>query len=237
MAINFVENEDSKALYFATTSVVKFDQYKTIFADLNISLRRGTAITSVLIEPQLDPSQSEPELSLIGHPLRQAARFAQKSNQLPYMIEDTMLIADAFSAPGAGSAGLPGGDTKSWWRNLGSRGILTLLKGRQDRGARFVCQIGIYLGQSTYRFVRSELAGTITDQVRVSEVARRDIPYSNPFYFHSIFQPLGSNLTLAEMDASQFQEYDYRRQCAYKLVDELGQYLQERRQLSLPFGD
>lgn len=231
--------ETLRIIYFATTSEVKFNQYKTIFEDLGVELRHGTVVTSALIEPQVDSSDPQGEQALVLHPLRQAARFAVNMNQIPYMIEDTMLLIDAFSAKKGSNTGLPGADTKNWWRNLGVDGLIKLMRDVEDRGAKFICQIGIYLRyfrESEYRYVRSELAGTISERPRVSERAKIEQPRTNPHFFHSVFQPSGWDLTLAEMGVKDFTVVDYRRKCAKKLLEELRhiEWLQSV-QLRLPF--
>jgi inosine/xanthosine triphosphate pyrophosphatase family protein len=226
----------SRPLFFATTSSVKFDQYSSIFRVLGFTLYRATTVASALAEPQFDPEHPSGELSLVNHPLRQVARFAEKWGQLPYMVEDTMLVIDALSNEKSGPAGLPGADTKSWWRNLQAEGVLRLLRDQAHRSATFYCQIGVYLGQGKYAFAQSNLKGCISTEVRESADALANFPNTNPFYFHTIFQPEGSPKTIAELGSDEFQIIDYRRQCASKIVERLSEDLIEaRRQMEL-FG-
>lgn len=208
-------------VYFATTSDVKFAQYKRIFHDHAIELLHGTAISSVLIEPQVDYSDSGDAISLVSHPLRQAARFAMKARQVPYMIEDTMLFIASFSKDFNKFVGLPGPDTKNWWYNLEAHGVLRLLEGCPDRRASFACQLGLYLGESRYVFAFASLSGSIATDVRVSQVAYDDRPMSNPSYFHQIFVPCDDTRTLAEMAGADFARLDYRRQCVVNLLDKV----------------
>jgi inosine/xanthosine triphosphate pyrophosphatase family protein len=205
-------------LYFATTSQVKFDQYQLIFAEHGIGLRRGTAVSTILVEPQFDIASPLGEIAIINHPLRQAARFVEKSGQVPYMVEDTMLVVGTLSSHFPDPSGLPGADTKSWWRNLGCEGLLRMIGKTCNREARFISQIGVYIGDGHYCFARADLDGSLAFSVRVSDSATADVPLSNPFYFHSIFVPTGCKVTLAEMSATQFKKYDYRRKCVENLV-------------------
>lgn len=224
----------SRHLYFATTSSVKFDQYSYIFRELGFDLHRATTVASALTEPQYDPEHPAGELSLVNHPLRQVARFAEKWGQLPYMVEDTMLVIDALSNEKSGPAGLPGADTKSWWRNLQVEGVLRLLRDEAHRSATFYCQIGVYLGQGKYAFAQAELKGCISTAARESADAVRDFPRTNPFYFHKIFQPEGCSKTLAELSSDEFQRIDYRRRCASIIAKRLSEDLiEERRQMDL----
>lgn len=226
-------------IYFGTTSKVKLDQYSNIFCDLGIEIKRGMGIKNT-IEPQYDASIIQKERWLISHPLRRAAPYVQ--GQLPYMIEDTILVIDAFSAKNAGASGLPGADTKSWWRNLRAEGVLKLLGNTKNRKARFICQLGVYFGKEIYAYKKAELWGAITYEVQESERAKLEVPRSNPFYFHTIFQPKGWNMSLAEMGGEEFAKVDYRRKCAKQIAiivkefDRTGE-LPEIKQSLLPFED
>lgn len=221
-------------LYFATTSRVKFDQYSSIFQELDFDIQRATTVASALAEPQYDPEHPGAELSLVNHPLRQVARFAEKWGQLPYMVEDTMLVIDALSKEKSGPAGLPGADTKNWWRNLEVEGVLRLLRDETHRSATFYCQIGVYLGQGKYDFVQSELKGRIATESRESPDAVANTPKTNPFYFHKIFEPENYSKTIAELGIEDFQRIDYRRRCACKIAERLKKdSIEQRRQMQL----
>ncbi|MEQ3528688.1 non-canonical purine NTP pyrophosphatase [Pseudoalteromonas sp. XMcav11-Q] len=210
-----------QTLYFATSSDVKLKQYKAIFKSLNFDIAQGTVIDNTLIEPQYDPESPEGISSLVAHPLRLAARFISKKKQVPYMIEDTMLIIDEFSKKFELDIGLPGADTKNWWLNLGAEGIIELLKNRTNRKAKFVCQIGAYIGGSKYVFASGYTEGLISQKPAISEIAELEFPYSNPYFFHQIFIPNGMTKTMGELGAKEFSEVDYRRKCARNFVTEL----------------
>lgn len=210
-----------RRIYFATTSSVKLNQYRAVFADLGVQIVKGATIESVLVEPQHEGSEQSNDVRLVGHPLRLAARFVARMGQIPYMIEDTMLFVRSLSSQYDQGGGLPGADTKNWWLNLQDVGLLGLLGAGGDRRARFVCQIGVYLGGSKYCFAKAEIEGVLADAPRVSEKAKADVPTSNPFYFHSIFVPDNATETLGEMDGRTFVQHDYRRRCAISLMDEI----------------
>lgn len=227
--------DNKLTIYFASTSEVKLKQYGLIFSDLGAELVRAPMIASASVEPQADPTLPEPDLIIVAHPLRQAARFAERLNCIPYMKEDTMLIINAFNRTRVPGPGLPGADTKNWWRNLAAEGILNLMDGETDRSATFMCQIGAYLGKGQYCFAQASLMGKISLSVRNSDLAKREFPRSNPFFFHSIFQPDNCELTLAEMGACEFQRHDYRRACAKQFIEKLKDFsFNQTRQLLLP---
>lgn len=223
-------------LYFATSSGVKFNQYKVIFSDYGYNLIKAPAIIN-LIEPQLnDELGSEFEL-LVSHPLRLVARFVSKRKLIPYFIEDTLLIVKAFSNSKETKFGLPGADTKNWWNNLGTKGLLSLMENANDRSAEYISILGAYLGEKNYLFSEKKVLGTISKKELIDKVSEENIPYTNPYFFHSIFIPKGSSKTYAQMNKEEFKKYDYRRQNVKKFISELRKYhFQETLQLSFDFS-
>jgi len=212
---------DTKVLWFVTTSDVKFKQYAAIFSELGFDLRWAKVRKALLVEPQVEPSQSSNAIKiLVSHPLGRISAYMLRRNRVPFFLEDTMLEIEAFSRPGY-TPGLPGADTKNWWHNLGAEGVLGLLNGSANRGARFRCQIGACFGPKQRVYETAELPGEISHEVRVSDAAEREVPRSNPFFFHSIFVPQGLANTLGELSGDDFARHDYRRLCAEKLVARL----------------
>ena len=225
-------------IHFATTSDVKMKQYGLIFRELGVELVRAPMIASAFVEPQADANSPDSDLIVVAHPLRLAARFGERLNCIPYMKEHTMLTISALSAAGPHGPGLPGPDTKSWWRNLKAEGVLNLLDGEVDRAATFTFQIGAYVGKGKYCFAQANLPGKISLTVRDSELAKREFPRSNPFFFHSIFEPQDCEITLAEMGFEQFVRHDYRRACAEQFLENLKEFSFDRsRQLRLPLDE
>jgi len=201
---------DKKYIYFASTSEIKFNQYKILFNPLGYELRSAPIINN-LIEPQLTDSENSDYDLLVSHPLRLAARFLSKQNLIPYLIEDTILIINCFSNSQNIKFGLPGADTKNWWKNLGSEGILKLMKNEENRNAQFTSILGAYLGKNNYAFSKYSIEGKISDKIKSKKISFNQIPHTNPHYFHNIFIPKGARKTYAEMDKIAFKKYDYRR--------------------------
>jgi inosine/xanthosine triphosphate pyrophosphatase family protein len=205
-------------VYFATSSEVKFRQYAHIAVDYDILVLRGTVISSALTEPQGSSSDIRQMSNLVFHPLRLSARFVSTAGQIPYFVEDTMLVIDGISNHQAGHIGLPGPDTKNWWLNLGAKGVLKLVEDLNDRSARYICQIGIYYGAGHYSYHQAETRGFITSEERVLDDSLRTFPATNPYFFHSIFGLTPAGPTLAELDADAFKAHDYRRACFQKVA-------------------
>ena len=207
--------------YFATSSDIKFQQYAHIAAALGITILRGMVISSALMEPQGSSNDVRQMSNLVFHPLRLSARFIATSGQLPYFVEDTMLVIDGLSNHGAGHIGLPGPDTKNLWLNLGASGLLDLIAGLQNRSARFICQIGVLYGAGNYSYHQAETRGFITRSVRINDNSHKMFPATNPHFFHSIFGLTPDGPSLAELDSETFPLYDYRKACFEKFGVEL----------------
>jgi inosine/xanthosine triphosphate pyrophosphatase family protein len=211
-------------LYFATSSEVKFRQYAYIAEDHGISIVRGTVVSDSLTEPQGSSSDIRDMSNLVFHPLRLSARFVSSAGQIPYFVEDTMLIINAISNHRDGHIGLPGPDTKNWWLNLGAQGVLKLLRDVVDRSARYVCQIGIFFGAGHYSYYQAETQGFITGRESANDEAFKTFPKTNPYFFHSIFGLTPEGPTLADLNSEEFSKYDYRRACFGKTVAELRRF-------------
>nr|WP_321258869.1 non-canonical purine NTP pyrophosphatase [uncultured Pseudodesulfovibrio sp.] len=209
-------------IYFGTSSNVKLDQYTVIGSDYGIKVEQGVVVSSAMLEPQLDSSLPDGLSTIVTHPLKLSSRFVARKSQIPYMVEDTMMVVDYFSNNNSqGQLGLPGPDTKNWWLNLGAEGLLHLLSGETRRSAKFYCQIGIYCGPGIYITDEFVVNGEISKCVRFSSAAIDDFPRSNPHYFHSIFIPEGSDMTLGEMPSAIFEKYDYRRKCFKSVISKM----------------
>ena len=162
---------NSRAIYFATSSKIKFEQYKTIFRDLGFELRLPKFDKSLVVEPQIEPADVGDvgeECTVVRHVLESLYDHMEKSDQLPFFVEDTMLIIDALSKDPDKAHGLPGADTKNWWYHLGDDGLLKLLNGQYHRNARFTCQIGLCLGKGRYHYAKGTMKGTIAKEKRIS---------------------------------------------------------------------
>lgn len=224
--------KDFHKFFFATSSDVKFGQYKEIFASLGVLLEQAPTLIK-LIEPQIENYEDVLDL-IVSHPLKLTARFVAKKNLFPYILEDTMLTINAISKLENGGIGLPGADTKNWWKHLGNEGILHILRDTKNREAKFFCTLGSIIENSKYCYATSEVKGKISEEIRFSEVAHANFPLTNPHFFHMIFIPDGSDKTYAEMDVDEFMEFDYRRKCANMLYKKIvDQHYSEFKQLNV----
>lgn len=228
-------NLEAPVVHFGTTSQEKLVQYRYLLRSYGVRLRRLQHSIS-LTEPQIDTQGPSAESALVSGPLKLFSRFAARNTAFPVMVEDTMLFIEHFNEDYTGRPMLPGPDTKRWWLALGAEGVLRLLGASPRRAARYVCQIGINYGPGQYEYFRQELLGTIADAIRISPEAEGSFPYTNPTFFHRIFIPQGSTITLAEMDSNEFLSFDYRRACLAQALPLLRRYGAVEPQLRLFAG-
>jgi len=207
--------EDPPAIFLGTGSPSKRTQYEYLLRCHGFEAKRASH-GLLLPEPQVEGHGLHDETALVSEPLKYAARWLAKEHLYPFLIEDTMLFIEHFNRNYDEAPLLPGPDTKRWWAALGYEGILEALEGSRRRRAKYGCQIGLHTDRRQYKFFRAEVHGRIAYEARVAVPANEAFPYTNPTFFHPIFIPDGSDLTLAEMDAAGFARFDYRRRCLAK---------------------
>lgn len=149
---------------------------------------------------------------LLGHPLAQVslpleeiqavdlepvvshkARQAYASLGRPVLVEDTGLAFAAWN-------GLPGALIKWFLATLGTGGICRLLRGESNRVATATTLFGYYDG-TLLRVFPGVVTGTVPEAPRGT----------SGFGWDSIFQPLDSDRTFAEMTAEEKDHCSMRR--------------------------
>lgn len=152
-------------------------------------------------EIDLPEIQSTDARQIIEAKLLEAARLKPGVH---LMVEDTSLYLDALN-------GLPGPLIK-WFissESLGLKGLAELALQRQNTQAQAITWIGVLSSAATglsLRFFKGEIQGQIV------------LPRGNRgFGWDAIFQPEGSALTFAEMDAATKDSFSMRRQALEQL--------------------
>lgn len=221
---------------FATSSDIKYGQYRAIFNDFGYDIEKSPKLDES--EPQVNdeiPSnlqdfkneiRKDKIKSLVEVPLKSAAsKLGQKRYIKNYLVEDTFLIIDAFTNQNKiiTELGLPGADTKNWWLNLGNEGVLKLMEKSSNRSASFSCVLGCYLNIKSFsnrNYVISHFSvdGQISFSPRESKESIDNFPITNPYSFHKIFIPDGHEKTYAEMGKDEFMQSDYRRKNAEHFI-------------------
>ena len=119
--------------------------------------------------------------------------------------EDTGLEVEELNGePGVKSARYAGED-RSFDKNIEK--VLTRLKGKQNREARFRTVISLIWENQEYQF-EGICEGKIIEQPSGAK----------GFGYDPIFCPSGTNRTFAEMDVEEKNEYSHRRKAADKLI-------------------
>eukprot|EP00871_Galdieria_phlegrea_P006033 jgi/Galph1/917/GphlegSOOS_G5655.1 len=177
---------------FVTGNRNKLEEVRSILSGLE-----GIRIESKNVDlPEL---QGEPQ-----DIVREKCKLAANAIQGPVMVEDTCLCFNALQ-------GLPGPYIKWFLQKLGHDGLNRLLVGFDDKSAFALCTFAFCLGADKEPVI---LSGK-TDGIIVSPRGPKN------FGWDPIFQPLGFELTYAEMDKAVKNQISHR----YKALHELQEYL------------
>lgn len=136
------------------------------------------------------------------------ARYVKEHYGYDCFADDTGLLVDALDgAPGVYSARYagPGHDSQ-----VNMRLLLDNMKDKANRAAHFSTVIALVEGEEI-RFFEGRVDGKITTEVKGE----------GGFGYDPIFQPDGSNLTFAEMDASAKNEISHRGRAVARLMEYL----------------
>ncbi|MFW5945994.1 MAG: XTP/dITP diphosphatase [Candidatus Natronoplasma sp.] len=156
---------------------------------------------------KLGDHYSKIEMANVGYPeiqtdeLEDVVEFALEvlSERSPLIIDDSGLFVDPLN-------GFPGVYSSYVMETLGCDGILSLLKGKEDRKSRFECVIG-YLGERKKTF-KGVSRGTITKEKRGT----------GGFGYDPIFQPEDSEKTYAEMSSQEKNKISHRGRAMEELL-------------------
>ncbi|MFP3871413.1 MAG: XTP/dITP diphosphatase [Candidatus Natronoplasma sp.] len=118
----------------------------------------------------------------------------------PLIIDDSGLFIDALN-------GFPGVYSAYVMNTLGCDGILSLLKDKKERNARFECVIG-YIHEEKEMF-KGVSEGTITREKRGT----------GGFGYDPIFEPEGFDRTYAEMNSEEKNRISHRGNAVEKLLE------------------
>lgn len=220
--------------YFSTSSKEKKIQFQWLFSLFNLKLDFYD-VPSELVEPQVESDSKDALRLLVSYPLKNAARFIKKK---PFIVEDTMLFVEQFNRDFETAPELPGLDTKRWWKQLGNEGLLELMRGSAKRKAKYVSQIGCYLGAKQYVYGEAELKGSIALEPQTSIATQKQFPRTNPYFFHQIFIPDGYEKPLSMLNQQEFTSLDYRRKALESLLQGIPRVFSiDESQILLNFDD
>ena len=155
-----------------------------------------------------DIPENEPDLE--GNALSKA-RYIYKVTGLDVFADDTGLEIETLGGlPGVHSARFAG-ENKDSSANIAK--VLEMLKGKENRKARFRTVIALILDNNEYLF-EGVVEGKIIDERRGKD----------GFGYDPVFIPEGKTRTFAEMDLAEKNTVSHRARAFKKLRDFLGNY-------------
>jgi XTP/dITP diphosphohydrolase len=183
-----------RIVFFATGNIHKFNEARSILTGLDIAVGmlrvKGTEIQSDSLREIAQAS----------------ALDAFKRCGLPVIVEDAGLFIDALK-------GFPGPYAAYAYKTIGNKGLLKLLKGVENRKARFQSAIAYCDSEAKAPVVfEGEAEGEITAEERRGSGKAG-------FGFDPIFKPNGSAKTFAEMTLEEKNGFSHRAKAIRKFAE------------------
>jgi XTP/dITP diphosphohydrolase len=135
-------------------------------------------------------------------------RWLMERYRRPLMIDDSGLFIDALK-------GFPGVYSSYVFRTIGCDGILRLMEGVRDRGARFECCIGFMAPGQEPTMVKGVAKGSIS-----AEKAG-----TGGFGYDPIFVPEGYSKTYAQFEVPEKNKISHRGRAMELFIQELPRLL------------
>jgi len=173
-------------LWMGTSSDHKYEEAREVLAEFGVELMR---LSIDRIEIQAD----DPEL-IAEYSLRVL------DVDVPILIEDAGLYIDKYF-------GFPGPYSSYALRTIDNEGILKLMEGEKERGARYLSAVAFRDGDTSVTFT-GEVVGRIAEEMRGT----------NGFGYDPIFIPdEGDGRTFGEMSAAEKARISHRARAFRKL--------------------
>ena len=166
----------------------------------------GVSVTSAIDHNVSEPEETED--SFKGNALLKA-RHTAKATGLPALADDSGLSVNALD-------GAPGIYSARWAEGKGGRDfdramkrVVDEIKDSNDQGARFICALALVWPDGEEVVFEGKVEGTITWPMRGE----------NGFGYDAIFQPLGHDISFAQMQSSQKQAMSHRADAFKQLIE------------------
>ncbi len=189
-------------------SIIVATRNKHKFSEINAFLNRDSKIkmTSLLDHPKL-PDIEEDCLSFVGNSLKKA-KVISAATGLPVLADDSGLVVAALDGrPGVFSARYAGvGSTD----DQNNQKLLNELKSipLNNREAKFVCAIVLYLPDGTFYTAEGELPGSMIDEYK----GKHGFGYDPIFYMPT------RKCTLAEVPEEEKIKFSHRTKALENLL-------------------
>ena len=170
----------------------KAREFEKIFSEYGLRFR---------IEPMETPEIQSEDLREVAE---RSVLYAYDVLREPVMVEDAGLFIEALN-------GFPGPFSSYVYKTIGVEGILKLMRGVEDRRAKFISVIAFYSPiTEPVKFFMEEVEGYISDRVRGSK----------GFGFDPIFIPTeGDGRTFGEMGVEEKNKLSHRGRAARKFAE------------------
>jgi XTP/dITP diphosphohydrolase len=137
-----------------------------------------------------------------------SARYLLEAGSVepPFFLEDAGLFVDALG-------GFPGVYSAYVFSTIGAAGVLTLVEGRDERGASFESRVALCLEGGEVELIGGSCRGTIAGSARGE----------GGFGYDPIFVPEGHDRTFAEMSVEEKGAISHRGRSASALRERLSE--------------
>jgi len=149
-------------------------------------------------------SYPEIQADTIEETIKPGLQWLMERYKRPLMIDDSGLFIDALK-------GFPGVYSSYVFRTVGCEGILKLMKGVEDRSARFECCMGFMLPCSGPKVVKGISKGSIAQKMAGK----------GGFGYDPVFVPEGYSKTFAQLDISEKNKISHRGRAIEAFLKEL----------------
>lgn len=199
----------NRKLVVASNNAHKISEIKDILSKLNIEVVS-------LREANIDVDVEEDGVTFVENAYKKAqAIFDMLKGGAMVLADDSGIAVDVLDgAPGVFSArfaGEHGNDKKN------NEKLLKLMEGKQNRKAKFVCAMVLFINKDTVIKVQGEVHGVVAEELKGYEGFGYDPVFYIPQY----------GKTFGELSSTIKNTISHRAQALSKLEDAFKEYLQE----------
>ncbi|WP_097028036.1 XTP/dITP diphosphatase [Clostridium peptidivorans] len=199
----------NRKLVVASNNKHKISEIKDILSKLNIEVIS-------LREANIDVDVEEDGITFMENACKKAqVIFDMLKGGAMVLADDSGIAVDALDgAPGVFSArfaGEHGNDKKN------NEKLLKLMEGKQNRKAKFVCAMVLFINKNTVIKVQGEVHGVVAEELKGHEGFGYDPVFYIPQY----------GKTFGELSSTIKNTISHRAQALSKLEDAFKEYLQE----------
>jgi XTP/dITP diphosphohydrolase len=177
------------ALFFATGNMHKVEEVRLILKDHSLKVEH------------VDMKGVEIQSDNVEEVAKASAKWIAQTERIPVFVEDTGLFIDALK-------GFPGPYASYVHETIGIKGVLKLLESVVNRKAEFRSAVAFCSPKEESICFLGSISGKITFEERGR--------YG--FGYDSIFEPIGSEKTFAELNIGEKNHYSHRAKAIKKFA-------------------